>query len=69
MSYVLAAKGETRALRVENTKDAEGAIIAYLYVEKDPLELEQIAGETRMDEEPCRRVLQRLVNLGYVKEV
>ncbi len=70
MAYKLTALGESRARRIDRAFDPEGAIIALLYERGDALEVEEIAGETRMDEETAVRVLNRLVNAKkYLKEV
>ena len=69
MSYKLTAKGESKALRVDNVDDPEIAILTLLYEQKDELELAEIAGETRMTEESAERVLKRLVNDNFVREV
>ena len=69
MAYRLTPLGESRALRVDTVKDPENAVLAYMYEEKDALEIEEIAGETRMNEESAGRVLARLVSKGYIKEV
>ena len=69
MAYKLTNLGESRALRVGTVKDPENAVLTYLYEEKDSVELEEIAGETHMDDDVTERVVNRLVGKGYVKEV
>jgi len=69
MAYKLTPLGESRALRTDMVKEPENAIVAYMYEERDALEIEEIAGETRMDEETVGRILSRLVSKGYVKEL
>ncbi len=69
MAWRLTPLGESRALRVDTVKDPENAVVTLLYEQKDALEVEEIAGETRMSEESTGRVLSRLVSKGYVKEV
>jgi len=69
VAYKLTPLGESRAQRVDRAFDPEGAILAFMYEEKDALELEEIAGETRMNEETTGRVVNRLVSKGYVKEI
>jgi len=69
MAYRLTPLGESRALRVDIVRDPENAVITLMYEKKDSLEVEEVAGETRMSEEAAERVLQRLINKGYVKEV
>jgi len=69
VAYKLTSLGESRARRIDRSFEPEGAIIAFMYEEKDALELEEIAGETRMNEETTGRVVNRLVSKGYVKEV
>ena len=69
MAYRLTPLGESRALRIDAVRDPENAIITLMYEERDALEIEEIAGETRMSEESTERVVSRLVNKGYVKEV
>jgi len=68
VAYRLTPLGSERALRIDRAKDPETAVLALLYEQKDALEVEEIAGETRMSEESAERVLTRLVNKGYVKE-
>jgi len=69
MAYKLTPLGENRARRIDKSLGPEGAIIAFMYEEKDALELEELAGETRMNEETTGRVVNRLVSKGYVKEI
>jgi len=69
MAYKLTPLGEGRALRVDKASDPESAIVAYMYEEKDALELEEIAGETHMSDEAAGRVVTRLISAGYVKEL
>ena len=69
MAYKLTPLGESRALRVDTVRDPESAVITFMYEDKDALEVEEIAGETRMNEEATERILSRLVSKGYVKEV
>jgi len=69
MAYKLTPLGESRALRTDRVKDPENAVIAFMYEEKDALEIEEIAGETRMNEDSAGRILSRLISKGYVKEV
>lgn len=69
MAYRLTPLGENRALRIDKALDPGNAVIAYMYETKDPLEVEEIAGELRMNEETAERILNRLVSTGYVKEV
>ncbi len=69
MAYRLTPLGESRALRVDVVRDPENAVITLMYEDKDALEVEEIAGETRMSEETTGRILSRLVSKGYVKEV
>ena len=69
MAWKLTPLGESRALRADTVKDPENAVIALMYEQKDALEVEEIAGETRMTEESAEKVLTRLTSKGYVKEV
>ena len=69
MAYKLTPLGESRALRTDRVKDPENAVIAFMYEEKDAIEIEEVAGETHMSEESASRVLTRLVSKGYVKEI
>jgi len=69
MAWKLTPLGESRALRTDVVRDPENAVIALMYEQKDSLEIEEIAGETRMDEESAERVLRRLASKRYVKEI
>jgi len=68
-AWKLTPLGESRALRTDRVRDPENAIVTLLYEEKDALETEEIAGETRMNEDSVGLVLKRLVSKGYVKEI
>ncbi len=69
MAHKLTPLGERRALRVDVVRDPENAVLALLYEEREALEAEEIAGETRMTEEATERVLSRLENRGLTKQV
>lgn len=69
MAYKLTPLGESRALRTDTVRDPENAVVTLMYEQKDALEIEEIAGETRMNEDSAERVLKRLISKGYVKEI
>lgn len=69
MSYRLTAKGETRAIRVTQTKGPEDAVISFMYDVRDPVEFDEIMDETHMDDATGRKIMERLVGTEYVKEV
>jgi len=69
MSYKLTALGEGRALHVGQVKDPENAVISFMYYVRDPVEFEEIMDETHMDDATGQKLLKRLVDKGYVKEV
>lgn len=69
MAYTLTPSGKNAAEHVSRVKDAEGAFLAYLYEHSEPTEVEELIGETRVDDEVGLRVLNRLIARGYAKEV
>ncbi len=69
MAYTLTPKGKNVAEHVSRVKDAESAFLAYLYEHGEPVEVEELIGETRVEDEIGLRVLNRLITKEYVKEV
>jgi len=69
MSYKLTALGEGRALHVGHVKVPENAVSSVMYDVRDPVEFEEIMDETHMDDATGQKLLKRLVDKGYVKEV
>ena len=70
MAYSLTPKGKSAAEHLSRVQDPEGAFIAYLYEHPgEPIEVEELIGETRVDDEIGLRVLSRLIAKEYVKEV
>ena len=69
MAYSLTPKGKNVAEHSSRVRDAEGAFLAYLYEHVDPIEIEELIGETRIDDEIGLRTINRLITKGYVKEV
>lgn len=70
MAYTLTLKGKSVAEHLSRVQDPEGAFIAYLYEHpNEPVEIEELIGETRVDDEIGLRVLNRLITREYVKEV
>ena len=68
MAFKLTPLGENRARKIDRSINAESAVITFMYETKDPVEVEEVAGETRMTEESSEKVLNRLISAGYVKE-
>jgi len=69
MSYRLTPLGESRARKVAQTHDPEGAILDFLYRTKDPVDFNEILDETQMDDSTATKVVNRLITKEYVKEV
>jgi len=69
MAYSLTPPGKAAAEHVSRVKDAEGAFLAYLYERGEPVEADELIGETRVEDEIGLRVLNRLIAKGFVKEV
>ena len=70
MAYTLTPKGKSVAEHLSRVRGPESAFIAYLYEHPDELvEVEELIGETRVEDETGLRVLNRLITRGYVKEV
>lgn len=69
MAYNLTPKGTIAAEHVSRVKDVEGAFLAYMYEHNEPVESEELIGETRVEDEIGLRTLNRLIAKGYVKEV
>ena len=69
MSYKLTAVGEGRALHVGQVKDPENAVLSFMYDVREPVEFEEIMDETHMDDTTGQKLLKRLIDKGYVKEV
>jgi DNA-binding IscR family transcriptional regulator len=69
MAYKLSPLGENRAKKIERQLNTESTIMCFMYENKDPVEVEEVAGETHMTEEQAQKVLNRLVSAEYVKEV
>ena len=69
MAYKLTPLGTVLATKTLRSDSPENAIIIYLYEHPDPTEVEELVGELHSDESVILRVLNRLVNTGYVKEL
>ncbi len=69
MAYSLTPKGKVVSEHVSRVKDVESAFLSYLYEHDEPVEVEELIGETRVDDEIGLRVLNRLIAKGYIKEV
>ncbi len=69
MAYKLTPLGETMARRVQISKGPENAVMVFMYGIHEPVEIEEIAGETRLTDETAERVMTRLVSMRYVKEI
>lgn len=69
MAYSLTPKGKSTAEHVSRVQDVESAFLTYLYEHSEPVEVEELIGETRVDDEVGLRALNRLIARGYVKEV
>ena len=67
--FKLTPLGENRARRVISTQGPEDAILDFLYRTKDPVEFDEIADETQMDDSTTKKVVNRLIVKEYVKEV
>ncbi len=69
MAYSLTTKGKSASEHISRIEDVEGAFLAYLYEHDKPVEIEELIGETRVDDEIGLRVLSRLIAKEYIKEV
>ena len=71
MAYKLTPLGDSKVLRIGEPRSPEDAILVFMYEQKDALNVEEIAGETRLPEEQTQRILNRLSSgdSKYVKEV
>ena len=67
--YILTSLGENRARKIVQTHEPEGAILDFLYRVKDPVDFDEIAEETQMDDATAKRAMTRLVTKELVKEV
>lgn len=69
MAYTLTPKGKIEAEHVSRAAGAEEAFVTYMYENSEPVEIEELIGETRVEDEVGLRVVSRLIMRGYVKEV
>ncbi len=68
MAYSLTPQGKGVAEHVSRVQDTESAFLSYLYEQGEPVEVEELIGETRVDDEVGLRVINRLIGKGYIKE-
>lgn len=68
MTFILTSSGETRALRVKQVTNPEDAVIAFMSENTEPVEFDEILDETEMDDDTARKIIDRLIKKGLIKE-
>ena len=71
MAYTLSPLGKSLATSHLNINDPKDAIIIYLYEHPDPIEIDELVGETNSDETKILRIINSLLNekSPLIKEV
>jgi len=69
MAFQLTEQGKRSAEKIEEPRDPETTVIAFMYSIGTPVEMEEIQGRLRTNDEKTLRIMDRLKNTGFVEEV
>lgn len=71
MAYILTDVGVVQAEKIEEPRNLDSEVLAFMYSvgKSKPVEIEEIMDRTKMGNEKAIRVLTRLENTGFIEEV
>lgn len=71
MAYMLTEAGVIQAEKIEEPRNLDSEVLAFMYSigKSKPVEVEEVMDRTKMGTEKAIRVLTRLENTGFIEEV